>query len=235
MKSYLKFLSRNKLYTTIEAVGLIVSLAFVILIGISVSDQLRIRREMPPGTNLYSMGPDSYGTEYRNLERLSSIPEIKSLAAFKRIEFLALLDGDKDLVMAMIADPGIIDYVPQHVIEGDVEPFRNGNGVLITETAARKFFPDKDPVGEYVTIANIGVKGEEETPVQEQIVAVIGDPSYSILDDFDLMFNFRSQIPAVVEVVESDIFNTGNGQFVNVLADMQPGFDLQAFSAKYLD
>ena len=33
MNSYLKFLSRNKLYTAIEAVGLAVSLAFVILIG----------------------------------------------------------------------------------------------------------------------------------------------------------------------------------------------------------
>jgi len=33
MESYLKFLSRNKLYTAIEAVGLAVSLAFVILIG----------------------------------------------------------------------------------------------------------------------------------------------------------------------------------------------------------
>ena len=33
MKSYLKFLSRNKLYTAIEAVGLALSLAFVILIG----------------------------------------------------------------------------------------------------------------------------------------------------------------------------------------------------------
>ena len=235
MKSYLKFLSRNKLYTAIEAAGLAVSLAFVIIIGISIADQLRIRRDTPPGTNLYSIGPDSYGTEYRNVELLSSIPEIKSLAAFKRIEFLALLDGDKDLVMAMIADPGIVNYVPQHVIEGDIEPFRNGSGVLITESAARKFFPDKDPVGEFVTIANIGVEGEEETPVQEQIVAVIGDPSYSILDDFDLMLSFRSKIPAVVEIVESDLFNTGSGQFVNVLADMQPDFDMEVFSAKYLD
>ena len=33
MNSYLKFLSRNKLYTAIETVGLAVSLAFVILIG----------------------------------------------------------------------------------------------------------------------------------------------------------------------------------------------------------
>ena len=31
MRSYLKFLSRNKLYTAIEAVGLSVSLAFVII------------------------------------------------------------------------------------------------------------------------------------------------------------------------------------------------------------
>ena len=235
MKSYLKFLFRNKLYTVIEAVGLAVSLAFVILIGISVIDQLRIRRDTPSGMNLYSIGPDSYGTEYRNLDLLSSIPEIKSLAAFKRVEFLADMNGEKDMVMAMVADPGIIDYVPQQVIHGDIAPFRNGSGVLITESAARKLFPEKDPIGEFVTIANIGIEGEDETPVSERIVAVIGDPSYSILDDFDLMFNFSSKIPAVVELVESDLFNTGNGQFVNVLADMQPGFDMEEFSSKYVD
>ncbi len=75
MKSYLKFLSRNKLYTAIEAVGLAVSLAFVIVIGMSVIDQLRIRGNVPEGLNLYALGPNSYGTEYRNLETLSSIPE----------------------------------------------------------------------------------------------------------------------------------------------------------------
>ena len=40
MKSFLKFLSRNKLYTAIEAVGLAVSLAFVILIGSYVVEKL---------------------------------------------------------------------------------------------------------------------------------------------------------------------------------------------------
>ena len=33
MKTFLKFLSRNKLYTAIEAVGLAVSLAFMLIIG----------------------------------------------------------------------------------------------------------------------------------------------------------------------------------------------------------
>jgi putative ABC transport system permease protein len=45
MKSYLKFLSRNKLYTAIEAVGLVVSLAFVIIIGSYVWQQYSITRE----------------------------------------------------------------------------------------------------------------------------------------------------------------------------------------------
>ena len=62
MKSYLKFLSRNKLYTVIEAVGLVVSLAFVIVIGASLRDQLRIAEDVPGGKNLYILGPS---TPYR--------------------------------------------------------------------------------------------------------------------------------------------------------------------------
>ena len=47
MKSYLKFLSRNKLYTAIEAVGLAVSLAFVIIIGSYVIQQFEVKYENP--------------------------------------------------------------------------------------------------------------------------------------------------------------------------------------------
>ena len=57
MKSYLKFLSRNKLYTAIEAVGLIVSLAFVVIIGSSIRDQLGIVYNVPDHDNLYLVGP----------------------------------------------------------------------------------------------------------------------------------------------------------------------------------
>ena len=50
MKSYLKFLSRNKLYTAIEFVGLAVSLAFVILIdkeGVIVDFGEHLRPSIP--------------------------------------------------------------------------------------------------------------------------------------------------------------------------------------------
>ena len=58
MKSYLKFLSRNKLYTAIEAVGLIVSLAFVVIISCYVWQQLAITRETPGYKNVYSLTTD---------------------------------------------------------------------------------------------------------------------------------------------------------------------------------
>ena len=56
MKSYLKFLSRNKLYTAIEAVGLVVSLAFVILIGSYVRQQWQVARGKPEWKHYYAVG-----------------------------------------------------------------------------------------------------------------------------------------------------------------------------------
>ena len=56
MKSYLKFLSRNKLYAAIEAVGLIVSLAFVILIGSYVRQQWQVARGAPEWKHYYAVG-----------------------------------------------------------------------------------------------------------------------------------------------------------------------------------
>ena len=56
MKSYLKFLSRNKLYTAIEFIGLAVSLAFVIIIGSYVWQQFAVTREHPDRERVYVPG-----------------------------------------------------------------------------------------------------------------------------------------------------------------------------------
>ena len=60
MSSYLKFLSRNKLYTIIEAVGLIISIAFVILIGNYVYQQYSVAYGNPNGKRIYAVGNQDY-------------------------------------------------------------------------------------------------------------------------------------------------------------------------------
>ena len=60
MKSYLKFLSRNKLYTAIAAVGLAVSLAFVILIGSYVVQQYDVAHESPEWKRTFVLGTNEF-------------------------------------------------------------------------------------------------------------------------------------------------------------------------------
>ena len=60
MSSYIKFLSRNKLYTIIEAVGLIISIAFVILIGNYVYQQYSVAYGNPYRNRVYAVGNQDY-------------------------------------------------------------------------------------------------------------------------------------------------------------------------------
>ena len=53
MKSYLRFLSRNKLYTVVMAVGLSVSMAFVLLLANVVINDLSYDRMIKDKDNLY--------------------------------------------------------------------------------------------------------------------------------------------------------------------------------------
>ena len=53
MKSYLRFLSRNKVYTAIEVVGLSVSLAFIILMSSYVIKNLSYDREIKDKDEIY--------------------------------------------------------------------------------------------------------------------------------------------------------------------------------------
>jgi putative ABC transport system permease protein len=61
MKSYLKFLSRNKLYTVVNAVGLSVALAFVIIITLYAQMEFGRDRWHSKADRIYSICTESQG------------------------------------------------------------------------------------------------------------------------------------------------------------------------------
>ena len=228
MKSYLKFLSRNKLYTAIEAVGLAVSLAFVIIIGSSIRDQLGIVFNVPDHDNLYLVGPaagSSIHGEYRVKERLVSIPEIQETAAFNIEQGMVQIAGENRLVAIGMMDSNLLEMIPLQIISGSNNPFEGGEGVAITVSAARRFFPDRDPVGEMLGY----LETPTSTPVQTRITAVIEDPSYSILGDFDFAVSLQSRrCPWATDVRESDLGNTGRGRTVILFSRLQSGIQIDS-------
>ena len=148
MKSYLKFLSRNKLYTAIEAVGLAVSLAFVILIGSYVVQQYEVAHESPQWKRTFVLGTSEYlGLTYWDKEELEmNIPEVHAATHVAMLWQPLIRQGDQLLQCAGIeADAGFFKVFPQyHLVEGSADDFVGKEDILISESLARKLSVDGD-------------------------------------------------------------------------------------------
>ncbi|MBP3269568.1 MAG: FtsX-like permease family protein [Bacteroidales bacterium] len=158
MKSYLKFLSRNKLYTAIEAVGLIVSLAFVVIIACYTWQQFAITREAPDYKRLCALSGagDKYLSAYPG--QLSMVQDrIPEFEKGGRISFYGTnvyFNGNKIPGYLDIndVDPEIFEFLPQEFISGSEEVLKDRNQVILEESFARKLSPDKDPVGKTIIL-----------------------------------------------------------------------------------
>ena len=163
MKSYLKFLSRNKLYTVIEAVGLAVSLAFVILIGSYVVQQNEVAHESPEWERTFVMGSDDFlGLTYWDKEELEiNIPEVEAVTHMALLWQPTILIGE-NLVRGtgMEADAEFFQVFPQYqIIEGNVKDFVSKTDVLISQSLARRIAQN----GESVVGSTIKVDETERT------------------------------------------------------------------------
>ena len=148
MKSYLKFLSRNKLYTAIEAVGLAVSLAFVILIGSYVVQQYEVAHESPQWKRTFVLGTNEFlGLTYWDKEELEmNIPEVQAATRAAMLWQPLIREGDQLLQCAgMEADADFFKVFPEYrLVEGSAEDFVGKEDILISESLARKLSVEGD-------------------------------------------------------------------------------------------
>ena len=156
MKSYLKFLSRNKLYTAIQALGLIVSLAFVIIIFCYAWQQLAITREAPDYKRIYALtqGRQDYTGAYPGEMSVvqDRVPDVEAAGRIKTYGTAVTFNGQRTPGNPSIyeIDPEIFDFLPQTFLEGDANVLHDKNQVILGETFARRISPDMDPVGKTI-------------------------------------------------------------------------------------
>ena len=158
MKSYLKFLSRNKLYTAIEAVGLAVSLAFVILIGSYVVQQYEVAHESPQWKRTFVLGTNEFlGLTYWDKEELEmNIPEVEA-ATHMTLLWQPVIQNGEDLlqVSGIEADADFFRVFPEyHLLEGSLDDFVGKDDILISESLSRKIAGQagKDLIGKTIKV-----------------------------------------------------------------------------------
>ena len=181
MKSYLKFLSRNKLYTAIEFVGLSVALAFVIISFCYVVQQYAVIRENPDRERIYAVGTVDLINCYGMKEIIDGkLPEVECVSHFKFQTEQLIHVGEQNFVgTALVCDEEFFSIFPVRLKEGSHDMLSERNTVFISENLAKKL--SDDPVGQRLIV-------QDDTL---NIMGVIADKGSSLLPDFDVMYSFE--------------------------------------------
>ena len=161
MKSYFRFLSRNKLYTFINVAGLLISLMFIILLGDYAWRQYSIdawhknadRICLIGSETSFAMFPDA-AAQIRDM-----CPEIEQkccvMSSRCKIKYhqLEVKDDDKGCGSVLLVDSTFFQFFDFPLIEGYRQTALDApNKCVITERLAKRLFGDKDPIGEPLQI-----------------------------------------------------------------------------------
>lgn len=157
MRSYFVFLSRNKLYTAINFLGLTVSLAFIILIASYTSKQLQTDSFQENADRIYFVGSQrGFNSCYwlqRNL--VNRYPEIEKATALEAdiMEVAAGETGLSTQECCLMADSSFFDMFTLPVLDGEISTFKLSNQYcVISQQYARRNFGDRNPIGEKVNV-----------------------------------------------------------------------------------
>ena len=160
MKSYLKFLSRNKLYTLVNVVGLSVSLAFVIIIGLYAQMEFGRDKWHAKADRIYSICTESEGEVdehshwcMQGLLR-SNFPEIEnSCAVLNHDAELTIGNQEKKMVKMMAADSTFFQLFDFPLTLGSRQhALKQSNAIILSEETARLLFGNSDPIGKTVML-----------------------------------------------------------------------------------
>ena len=192
MKSYLKFLSRNKLYTAIEFLGLAVSLAFVILIGSYVAQQYGMAHENPAWDRIYAPGTDSYaGLSLWDKEEIEmSIPEVEASTRMSLMQCSVVEFGGQKWpgvsTYGWEVDPEFFEiYSYLEWLEGSPAMFEVKNASVLSEPMARQ-------IANGAALSTLIGQPFEVGEGTYQIVGVVRIPDNSILPQVDMLNNIAS-------------------------------------------
>lgn len=158
LKSFIKFLGRNKTYTAIDLFGLSVSLMFVILIATYVVTELSTDRYHEKADRILVLTDGQYvGSAYQIGYRLEErYPEIEKVChVITRVfDKTPLQKDDKNMTAnLMLADTTFFDFFSFPLVRGTKDDaLAAKNYAVVSESFANRYFGDEDPMGKPIRI-----------------------------------------------------------------------------------
>ena len=204
MKSYFKFLSRNKAYTFINIAGLVVSLMFIILMGDYTWRQYSIDSWHKNADRIYLTGSDEdfFMWPQAAQEIKDMCPEVEKSCCvmsqngkikYGQREVKAMDDENGNI---MLADSTFFQFFSFPLVQGNPQTALDApDKCVVTESLARQLFGDKNPIGETLQIVgDRHVRMGNEDPYDTTLVYTVS----AVAKDFD-----RTVLPNETRLIAS--------------------------------
>ncbi|NIM12557.1 MAG: FtsX-like permease family protein [Candidatus Aminicenantes bacterium] len=165
-KNYLKIalrnINRSRIFSLVNILGLSIGMACAILVSLFVIDELNYENFHLHADRIYRVVSDDYiGTPAplaSALKRGSTvISETVIIDNFTRRSKKLFSVGDKRFYQDrfLLAEPSIFKIFTFHFIKGNPKTaLNNPNSIVLTETTARKYFGEEDPMGKTIILEN---------------------------------------------------------------------------------
>ncbi|SHF14265.1 ABC transporter permease [Dysgonomonas macrotermitis] len=156
MKTFFKFLNKNRLYTAINIFGLSVSLMFVILIAAYAIEEYSTDRFHKNADRIYILGNEEHiGSAYRLAARLQErYPEIEKTCTVTYFpEQNATINNTRLNMELLFTDTTFFEVFSFSLTEGNPKQVLAAeNSAVISESFARKAFGGRNPIGQSIVL-----------------------------------------------------------------------------------
>ena len=253
MKSYFKFLSRNKAYTFINVAGLVVSLMFIILMGDYTWRQYSIDSWHKNADRIYLMGEENYFFLWpQAAEGIgAACPDVEQtccvISQNGRIKYgdKEVRDADGENGIIMLADSTFFQLFDFPLVKGNRQTALDApDKCVVTERLAHCLFGDKNPIGESLQIVGdhqvyINHVDPYDSTLVYTVSGVMKDMDRTVLPNETQLIVSMQRYPQVMGYkLDDKSFVSGGTGTVKAFFMMKPGADVSAtreIASKYID
>ncbi len=196
-KMAVRILQRNKIFSSVNIIGLTLGIACCTIILIWIFDELGYDQFHAHKKNIYRVTQQhafeghSATTNLPLAEYMKTdFQEVEKFVRFLPTKGLIRLDpqqGYKEDRLFLV-DPDIFEVFSFSMIDGDQKSALSGpNSIVLTEKLSQKYFGDENPIGKVLKYNNLEFYGEEEKPLK--ITGVVKNIPHNSHIQFDALIS----------------------------------------------
>ena len=183
MNSYLKFLSRHRLFTIINIVGLCLSMAFLLLLGDLIYRQTTVESYQTRADRTFVVGNEMcMMSNFRVGERLKDrFPEVEDWCSMAGYNMTFSIQGQEADTKVLVTGQNFFTFFDYRLLTGDRQKVLSApNQIVVSQSFAQRYWPDESPIGKEMVL---GDANDEEARITYTVSGIMDDFDRSIVPD----------------------------------------------------